>query len=173
MSTDKDSTATIEPVPSREAEMIKAVDPNNVYRARLQLGDSRRWRQFGGGEWKETGRDNRGRDGEQRISYQMIPALHEIGPYSGLLMNGLISAHNKWVAANKDQAGPEGTVNRMLIISNVEEVDELAQDDVNTRRGGAGSANEQMLQRVITTTIKEVLTALGAVPKQGRSTGSK
>lgn len=137
-----------------DMQIVELVDPSKTYRATLQLGQARRWRQFNGGNivTKAT-RPSTGRDGDE-IDVDHVPAVHAIGPFSGALMNGLIEAANKWLRANRGQEKPNGLIQRMLYVSDIRETSEFPADNANSRRGPAGGITVEMLDHIIEHTAR-------------------
>lgn len=139
---------------AKQAGIVKAVNPVKTYYATLQLGANRRWRQFGGGKWER----DPSKDSPEGTSKGMRhrAAVHEIGPFSGKIINGLIELHNQWVAANELKEIPAGTIGRQVLISDIKETADAPLDlepstrQANTLRDAIATAVREAVSQVLT-----------------------
>jgi hypothetical protein len=100
----------VEPITNRAKE-------DRWYTVGLQIGCNARWREYGGGHWIVESQSVA--NGEKR--YKHVPALHKTAPLDGSTVNGLIEAHNRFLAANRAGHKAEGDIGRGILVLGFEE----------------------------------------------------
>lgn len=128
------------------------VDATKNYRAVIQVGARTRWRTFCSGEWKQES------SGQGVTRYRHHPALHETGPISGAILNGLIGHHNRWLAFNRENKMPEGDVSRQLLVLSYNVTDEAA-EDVKLHPGSPDYISK-LIRETVQASVESVLAAL-------------
>ena len=138
-----------------EVEELQYVD-NLAYRCVLQFGSRRRWRNLSPGEDVRV-KGSEKRDGRSMTwEYQHVPAVHEYGPISGRVLNGLISSHNSWLRKNRDMV-VGGEVQHQLVVVDHQETDE----QVPGAAGAFGDRELGLIKAMVESTVKSVLSAQG------------
>lgn len=146
----------------RNSGTIKFVDDNKSYRFLLQLGSNNRWRKYNGGDWKRNPEGD-SKDGDMK-AWRHVSAVHEVGPLFGRELNGLISSANKWLDCNVNHVRPDGDINRMIWVSQIEETDELPD------RGPIRRLNAKSIELIASSVAKGLMEQM----QQGnRSGGNK
>jgi hypothetical protein len=108
----------LEAISVKNATQIdKEAREDRHYAVAIQLGCRTRWRQYGGGRWES----NPAKDMPGLKAYKHVPAVHKVSPVDGATVNGLISEHNKFLAANQASDKIEGDVGRSLLVIGFEE----------------------------------------------------
>ena len=82
-----------------------SVDRAKTYRAWIQLGARRKWRNFNSGQWVVAAEDSTKRTKDVFHKAQVM----ETPPIMGRTLLGLLSGHNKWVLDNKSSEPLMGT----------------------------------------------------------------
>lgn len=109
-----------------EAQALDFVDSSKVYEGVIQLGANRRWRQYGSGRWKRESEDTDA-SGNKLVTSRHHPAIHEVGPLSGKVWNGVIANHNAWIEKNK-HSRPGGQIERQMLVLSMRESDAEPED---------------------------------------------
>lgn len=130
---DNNGPLTVEVAKSKGPIDVESIDPAKNYRAVVQLGAKRRWRQYGCGRWVRQA-DTFTEDGKRIPHWKHEPSLHETGPISGGTLRGLAVHHNEWLKDNATRRviGNDsnhrdhfaGDLNRQLLIVDYSQTDE-------------------------------------------------
>jgi hypothetical protein len=153
---------TVELAHSKGPIDVDSINPDKSYRAVIQLGANRRWRQFGHGSWVLNREFTE--DGVKRRSYKHAAALHEVGPVSGSILRGLAVHHNEWLSDNatkrtigtRDDKTPiySGDIGRQLLIVDYNETTEPAND--NRLRVGTSAWYDQVFKSMAKSVLAEL-----------------
>jgi|GEM_PF-4238505 len=139
-------------LPAADVKQLEPVDDGTNYRVTFQLGASRRWRQFSGGEWVPDD-TKRAKEGESH--YRHVPAIHEhAGPFSGFLVNGLISLHNKWQEQNRNRE-QGGEVQHQFVLLNVVPTEDGPVDRVGQQMSGLAAVLRPIIRETVTAIMEE------------------
>jgi hypothetical protein len=145
------------PLPAkRQAAQLKPLSPvpvNKVYKLTLQIGTNVRFMNALPGTWERI--EPRHDQMDQRRSQQEFQAEYKPNiwispPLSGKTVNGVISIHNAWLEANTHLAGggAPATLNRQLVILEMEETDEPAEDRKKSFTMGRDAMKEMITEAV-------------------------
>lgn len=131
-----------------DVRTLDYVEDEATYYVTLQLGASNRWRGYGGGSWVED--RNYVGDSPQDRRFIHTPAIHErCGPFSGRVVNGLISTHNSWKEKNSARVRGGGEIQFQLLVLSLEATNDAAVD-----QGNRGSKFEDMIRTIVKETIE-------------------
>ena len=136
---------------------LEYADEDKNYRAVIQLGNSTRWKEFGGGKWKkDESKATHDKNGKGIAHYDFVPAIHETGPISGSTLNGLISHHNMWLEDNAKMR-PEGQMARQLLVVDFHETEEVPPEFANAL---GGAQNMHMLETIVRSIMEPLIERL-------------
>jgi hypothetical protein len=101
-------------------QMPYVPDDNRYYRATLQLGARRTWRNYGSGKWVKD-QIRQAEMPEGMTAYVHKPKVHVTEPMPSWTLNGLISEHNLFLNANATGDRGLSDVGRMMVVTGYEE----------------------------------------------------
>lgn len=135
------NTEPLMPLAAADVKPLDYVEPDKFYRVAIQLGARASWRDWQGRERAIVPRGN------GVIEQVHNPKIEEsIGPFSGDIVNGLISEHNSWLTTynRRKDSDFRGQLDRQLLVLKVKETNE-----VPTSHQVAGMIPVSMLDRLI------------------------
>lgn len=145
-----------QPIASDDAERLDYVADGKNYFVTLQMGGNASWGKYTG---KKRFRQHLPNGMTATPAYEPV-VHHRIGPYTGHIVNGLISSHNEWVADYNRKQGRDGEkwkgqVDRQLLVLETEETNELPAE---TRRATSSlNAFQSMIEGIVKQQVSDVL----------------
>jgi hypothetical protein len=135
------ATDTVMPLEAVNVKQLDYVDPDKFYRVDLQFGAKASWRDWQGRSRAIVPRGN----GELEVVHNP-KVVEAIGPFSGDIVNGLISANNEWVKSynRHNNADYRGQLDRQILVLNCRET-----NDLPTSHQVSGMVPVSMLDRLI------------------------
>jgi len=150
------------------------LDDKKAYTFTLQLGAKMQWRQYKGGMWRRDPNFQASLTNEGDKGYLHFAAVHvNVGPFTGKLINGLISGMAKWLVANREKKPGAGQIDRQLLVLDVVESNERpidAKEAINPALAAQIEAMRTALDptklgdaigKAVTDGVAQVLEALG------------
>jgi hypothetical protein len=116
------ATETVMPLKAEDVKALEFVDESKNYRVDLQFGARASWRDWQGRPRAVIPRGN----GQLEVVHN--PKVEErLGPFSGDIVNGLISEHNEWVKSFRrhKESDYRGQLDRQILVLNVRETNEI------------------------------------------------
>jgi hypothetical protein len=140
------------PLSAEDISVLEYVDPQNFYFVDLQFGAKASWR-----TWQGRPRTV-APDGKGGFTHTHDPKVeHKCGPFSGKIVNGLISTHNDWLAKHRRRRDSDysGQLDRQIVVLKTEQTDSIPQT-----KASEGMVPVSLLERLIKSAVEEQLTAL-------------
>lgn len=133
----------VAPLEAKSIEVPKRVDPNAYYKVHVQIGTNASWMNFRGvRNWQRRPGQEPGSQPLYDPKYVVVSAIRP-----GDEVNGLISETARWVAANRKDSKPDGTINRMFAVIAIEEAPGFEPERFTEI--GSGGLSMEMLKLLI------------------------
>jgi len=144
------------PIAADDAERLDYVEDGKNYYVTLQMGGNASWDKYTGKKRFRQALPN-----GMSVVPDYEPTLHHrVGPYSGSIVNGLISTHNEWVADYNRKQGRNGEkwaghVDRQFLVLATEETNDLPESA--RRSTNSLNAFQSMIEGIVQKQVSDVL----------------
>jgi hypothetical protein len=133
------------------AEPIAFVDNELFYKVTMQLGAQCSWREYHGTRNREV---VAGANGDLHHTHKW--KIHaQAGPFTGRIVNGLISHQNEWLKKYRKREGWQGHIDRALLILDIQETRELPREV--SRSSHAGMVPVGTVQDLVKAEVARIL----------------